>query len=67
MIVYNIEFKADPYDHVRCRVCGVPWFSWEGFRWPTHSANCPNHIHRALVPPDVKIDKVIAVNAKGKK
>jgi hypothetical protein len=67
------EWKT-PYDLVRCRICGVPFWArhtpdkplvWPyniASAWPLHTAKCEGHRHMPKYPPSLKSNAVVAKN-----
>lgn len=64
-----------PYDLLRCRVCGEPWWkTWTkddpaptlleviASAWPSHNHKCEGHRHMPKVRPSLNSDAVVAKN-----
>lgn len=50
------------YDHLKCPVCGVPWFDYGPLRWPLHSRECGGHRFRPRFPFPLADDKAAVAN-----
>jgi hypothetical protein len=50
------------YNHLKCPVCGVPWYSYDALRWPLHSPKCAGHSMKPAVPSPVAPEKVALAN-----
>jgi hypothetical protein len=54
------------YDHIRCPVCGIPFFSSDSLRWPLHPMSTTCHQYAPKHPASMT-EAEVRVNLNQKK